>query len=166
MSRGPDEIPDAKWQAVEVPGLLKAKLPGASALQTQNVAGVPLVMKLCTPDKDSMYAISYTDGDLPPHRRAMSPDALLNDSCNGSVAGSGGKEVSRESISLAGFPGRQLVIDVPKGNGKIVSRIYLVNGRLVTVMAGGRGMEPDNANVRKLFASLELLAPPAGGDPR
>lgn len=159
--RAPATIPDSKWQTVEAPGLMKAKLPGSPNIQTMNVAGVGMTMRTVTPDEDSMYAVAYSEDELPPHRRGLPAETLLNDACSGSVQGvarDGGHEVSRESITLGPHPGKQIVIDIPKGGGKLTSRVYLVNGRIVMLMAGGRGLEPDHPNVRKLFASLEITA--------
>jgi hypothetical protein len=166
------EIPESKWRTVEVPGVMKAMLPSEPNLVRNSVAGVPVVTRTSTPNEDSVYMIMCTEEPLPAERRALPVDTILDDACNGSVAAvkdKGAKELSRSSVSLGKHPGRQIVMSVPEGKGKLVYRIYVANGRLIIVMAGGKGMEPDNANAKKLFDSVQVLAPPIAdiesGDP-
>jgi hypothetical protein len=88
---------------------------------------------------------------------------LLNDSCNGSVANlkaQGGVEESRRSIQLGPHPGKELVVNMVKADGKMVSRIYIAHGRLYIVMAGGLGLHADHENVKRLFDSFEILEKP------
>ena len=67
------------------------------------------------------------------------------------------RESSRTSVSFEGYPGKELVLKVPAGNGKVVSRVYLVEGQLFMLSMGGRGVSPDNANVKFLFDSLKSV---------
>jgi len=100
---------------------------------------------------------------LPEHRRALPVETLLNDSCDGSVANlraQGGAEESRHSIQLGPHPGKQLVIEMHRAGGKVISRVYLVNGRIYIVMAGGLGLRPGHENVQRLFDSFEILEKP------
>lgn len=171
--RSPKAIPDAAWKSVEVPGVLRVKLPGSSSTETLNSAGARFVMQTCSPDEDSMYGVGYMPDPIPEQRRSLSAERLLNDACDGSknsLAKQGGVEVSRESITLGPHPGKQLVVDVPQGNGKLVYRIYLANDRIVMLMAGGKGLDADHSNVKKLFASLEITTvsapPPPDKEPK
>ena len=127
---------------------------------TQDIKGLKVVAYHYLPDRNSAYAISYMEGELPPERRSLSVDQLLNDSCDGAVANTpGGKEISRKSITLGPHAGKQVVVRVAEGRGKIIMRVYIhaTNKRLFTVLAGGEGFEPRDKNVQWLFNSFEIL---------
>jgi hypothetical protein len=163
------EIPEGLWQPFEAPGRCKVLFPGIPKTESQSIAGMQMVMHSAQPDNDSVFGIGYTEGDLPPHRRNLPAEALLNDSCDGSAANisnMGGKEVSRRSIQLGNFPGKELVMYVARAPGHMISRCYLVGGRLYVIMCGGKGYDPGQKNVQRFFDSLEILdsgepAPPA-----
>jgi hypothetical protein len=169
-------IPEGEWQALEIPNHLRVRLPGAAQKVTQPVAGMTMIMHQCQPDKNSVYAVAYMEGELPAHRRALPVETLLNDSCDGSVANlraQGGVEESRHPVQLGPHPGKELVVNMRKADGKMISRVFIVNSRLYIVMAGGLGLRPDHENVKRLFDSFEILevpevaaapaAAPAGG---
>jgi hypothetical protein len=156
-------IPESQWQPLEIPNRLRVRLPGAAQQVSQPIAGMTMVMHQCQPDKNSVYAVAYMEGSLPAHRRALPVETLLNDSCDGSVANlraQGGVEESRRSVKLGPHPGMELVVDMPKKDGKMVSRIFIVNSRLYIVMAGGFGLRPGHENVNRLFDSFEILEQP------
>jgi hypothetical protein len=163
----PAVIPAAEWDTLEVPGRLKILMPGTARRTEQMAAGASMIMHLCERDKDSVYGVGYNDSAPPPDRLALPAEVLLNDSCEGALAfarDKGGRELSRESIQLGTYPGKELVIELPKGNGKMIMRAYLAHGRLIMALAGGRGFEPGQENLRRFFDSLEILdggAPPA-----
>jgi hypothetical protein len=165
-------IPEGQRLPLEIPNRLRVRLPGAAQQISQPIAGMTMIMHQCRPDKNSEYAVAYMEGSLPAHRRALPVETLLNDSCDGSVANlraQGGVEESRRSIQLGPHPGKELVVDMPKKDGKMVSRVFIVNYRLYVVMAGGFGLRPGHENVNRLFDSFEILeqpgeaAAPAGG---
>jgi hypothetical protein len=156
-------IPEGQWQALEIPNRIKVRLPGAAKQMNQPIAGMTMIMHLCEADKNSFYAVSYMEGVLPEHRRALPVETLLNDSCDGSVPNlraQGGLEESRHSIQLGPHPGKELVIDMRRADGKVISRVYIVNSRLYIVMAGGLGLRADHENVQRLFDSFEILERP------
>ncbi|HJZ58507.1 MAG TPA: hypothetical protein VKE74_26430 [Gemmataceae bacterium] len=159
----PPEIPASEWVEVEVPNVFRAKLPGTAERKVQQApGGITMVTHDCQPNKNCIYAIAYTEGPLPPHMQAMTIEELLNDSCDGAVAGvkdQGGKELKREPVTLGPHPGKQLIIGAPRGQGKMISRIFVAHGRKFMVMAGGRGYEADQKNVQRLFESFEILDP-------
>jgi hypothetical protein len=156
-------IPDQKWQALEVPNRLRVRLPGPAQKVTQPVAGMTMIMHQYQPDPHSIYAVAYMEGTLPENRRSLPVETLLNDSCNGSVANlqaQGGVEESRRSVQLGPHPGKELVVNMVKADGKMVSRVYIAHGRLYIVMAGGLGLHADHENVKRLFDSFEILEKP------
>jgi len=154
--------PPDSWQTFEVPNRFRVKLPppGRPGQVVQDMMGLKVAAYHLSLDRDSVYAISYMEGELPPGRRSLPVDQLLNDSCDGAVANTpGGKEISRKSITLGPHAGKQVVIRVAEGRGKIIMRVYIhaINKRLFTVLAGGEGFEPRDKSVRWLFNSFEIL---------
>ena len=160
---GPDLTPPEYWQEQNLSDRFKVSLPGSPTVSNQQITGeMSMKMLMVSPDQGTFYAAAHSVGQLPPERAALSTEQLLNDSCDGSretlkQQDSGVKELSRTSVSLDGFPGKELVLRVPAGGGKVVSRIYLVEGQLFMVSAGGRGLSADNANVKFLFDSLKSI---------
>jgi hypothetical protein len=160
-------IPAEKWQVVEVPGRVKVLLPGPAQRTAQPAAGLTMIMHIVeTPDHNSMYALSYSEGKLPPHRVNLPAGVLLADACDGATANlkkQGGEELSRRDIQLGSYPGKELVHRLRKG--RMITRIYLAHGQLYMVMAGGVGLDADHENVKRLFDSFEIQdggKPPAG----
>jgi predicted Zn finger-like uncharacterized protein len=156
-------IADEKWQALEIPNRIKVRLPGAAKQLKQPISSITMTMHQCLPDNNSFYAVAYTEGLLPENRRGLPVETLLNDSCDGSVANmkaQGGVEESRRSVQLGPYPGKELVVDMRRAGGKVISRVYLVNGSLYIVMAGGLGLRPEHENVQRLFDSFEILEKP------
>lgn len=153
-------FPDEQWRALEIPNRVKARLPGTAQQISQPICGLTMIMHQCQPDKNSVYAVAYLEGVLPENRRALPVETLLNDACDGSVANlsaQGGDEESRHSVHLGFYPGKELVVNIRRAGGKMISRVYIANSRLYIVMAGGVGLRPDHENVQRLFDSFEIL---------
>jgi len=129
--------------------------------------GITMVLHVFQPDKDSFYIVGYMAGELPAHRRGLPVETLLNDGCQGALTNvPGSQEVSRASIHLGPYPGKQLVMYLPRVRGKIIARVYLANGHVYMLLAGAPGLELGHANVQRLFDSFEILdtgTPPAPG---
>ncbi len=120
----------------------------------------------CNPN--TAFMVSYSEGALPPERRKLGSEALLDDSCDGAVRNvqsDGDVEKQRESIKLGAIPGKQVLIDFPKKNGRMIVRIFLFEQRLYVALALGKGYSPEHENVKRFFSSFEILeksaAPPA-----
>jgi len=160
---GPDLIPPEYWQEQTLSDRFKVSLPGSPTVSNQPITEqFSMKMLMVSPDKGTFYAAAHSVGVLPPERAALPVELLLNDSCDGSretlkQQDPGVRELSRTSVSFEGYPGKELVLKVPAGNGKVVSRVYLVEGQLFMLSMGGRGVSPDNANVKFLFDSLKSV---------
>jgi hypothetical protein len=105
---------------------------------------------------------------LPPHRLALPVETLLTDTCNGTVANvanMGGQEERREAIQLGPHVGKELSVFIPRANGRIISRFYIVGGRLYMAMCGGSGHDVGHANVKRFFESFTILDAGAGAGP-
>jgi hypothetical protein len=159
----PDEIPESQWVAVEVPNRFRAKLPGNASVKSEPApGGGTLVMHTVQPDKDSVYAVGYSEGVLPRHRRDLPAEQLLNDACDGMVANTarmGSEEADRFTLDNAPFPAKQIILKIPQARGRMIARVYIAHGRVFVVMAGGRGFHEDQANVTRLFESFGILDP-------
>lgn len=164
---GPDPIPDDQWREVVVENRFKVLLPGPATNQTQNVMGIQMKSYLFSPSNDSAYVVGYTEGNLPAHRANLPLETLLNDSCNGSLEmmkrmDPDSKELSRTSVQCGEHTGKELVVYVPRGKGRSISRVFYIHGHLYIISAVGKGMRESHANVQKLFNSfvpLEVAKP-------
>ncbi len=165
------EIPEAEWKAVEVPGLLRAKLPGEPRTAKSLLPGTKLTMVMSTaaPDKESVYAVGVSEGVLPVEQFGGKVDPLVDQFAEmivEDVKEAGGKEEKRTKLGTARTgPGREIVLRLPEKQGKMMYRVYLIRGRVYLLMAGGPDLDADHPNVTRLFRSFEPLdgtaAPPA-----
>lgn len=160
---GPDLIPPEYWQEQTLSDRFKVSLPGSPTVSNQHITEqMSMKMLIVSPDKGTFYMAAHSVGNLPAERAALPVELLLNDSCDGSretlkQQDPDVRELSRTSVSFEGYPGKELVLRVPAGNGKVVSRVYLVEGQLFMLSIGGRGVSADNVNVKFLFDSLKSV---------
>jgi hypothetical protein len=87
-------------------------------------------------DKHAAYAVSYLD--RPASGDTRTPDQILDSMRDAEVAKSGGKLLGTSAIKLPnGAPGREVEVSIKQGDGKhaMRDRIYLVNGRMYSVLA-------------------------------
>ena len=85
---------------------------------------------------DVGYFVSYTDY-APEIVQKGDPEKMLDGSRDGAVSNVHGKLVSETRITLAGHPGRELLIDAKPGDappGTIKERIFMVKNRLYQVV--------------------------------
>ncbi|MBN9523869.1 hypothetical protein J0H58_36060 [bacterium] len=171
------EIPEAAWKAVEMPGLLRAKLPGEPRTAKSPLPGTKLtmVMSIAAPDKESEYAVGVSEGVLPVAELGGKVDPLVDQFAQmiaEDVTEAGGKEEKRAKLGTARTgPGREVVLRLPEKRGKMVYRVYLIRGRVYLLMAVGPDLDADHPNVTRLFRSFEPLdgavapPPPPGDEP-
>jgi hypothetical protein len=106
---------------------------------------------------DSMFIISsiknYAENDSEP------VDQRLDTARDNAISVSNGKLVAEKKIAIAGYPGREIVIDTQDG-GVIKSRVYAVNNQLIAMMVVSTKdkIEQDSFNI--FFNSLKLKLPP------
>jgi hypothetical protein len=165
-------IAESEWKDLEAPNRFKVSLPGTPKRESQPAAGLEMIIYNVEYNRDTAFMVSYSEGDLPPERRNVGSEVLLNDSCDGmvrKVQPEGGVEKERESIKLGAIPGKQVVIDFPKKNGRMIARCYVLEHRLYIILAIGKGYSLDHDNVKRLFCSFEILeksaAPPPALNP-
>jgi FimV-like protein len=107
---------------------------------------------------DFTYIMVYNDF---PQRLINSSDsrAMLNGARDGAVESLGGRLLSENSISINGFPGRELKVKVSEGPYTSVAqvRIYLVRNRLYQIYAIAPEARASSPDVKKFLDSFKLL---------
>jgi predicted Zn finger-like uncharacterized protein len=166
----PPTIPPDAWQAYDVKDRLTSQLPVPFRRTQQDlrVLGGDAVIHVESswPEREQAhnaiytqwYGIGYTANALPAAQRGVPEKDLLNRICDDLAANakaSGDEEVKRRSIQLDSYPGMELTMAVR--HGKTVTRFYLAHHRIYLVAAGGRGIEPNQPNVKRLFESLQIV---------
>ena len=84
-------------------------------------------------------------------------ETVLDGARDRAIAEVGGSRTIEELVSLDGFPGRALNVDVAGGQLIFRSRIYLVGLRLYQVTWTGPPEESVSIRVRRFFDSFRLL---------
>jgi hypothetical protein len=108
---------------------------------------------------DVGYFVSYTDYE-PEIVRKADPEKMLDGSRDGAVSNVNGKLVSETRITLAGHPGRELVIDAkPKETppGTIKERIFMVQNRLYQVVVVAPRRKDIASEADAFLQSFKLL---------
>jgi hypothetical protein len=159
-----------RWEAVEVPSRLRALLPGPAQRREQPSAGMKTITYQYQPTPDTVYAVSYSEATVPPHRAQVGSEFILKEACDGANAAlrqqaaksnEDVEELGRRSVQLGLFPGKELTQRVGTRGGRMITRMYLAHGRLYLVLAGGIGLNADHENVKRLFDSFQILERPS-----
>lgn len=95
--------------------------------------------------KDGFYGIAY--GDYPMDASKVPVSLLLDSAAQGAASNSGAKITGKKSITLNGYPGLELDMEVPPskvpGGGRVACRIIWVAPRIYIVAVGG----PESSDV-------------------
>lgn len=122
----------------------------------------PVKMLHSSPDGDTTYAVTWADN--PPVARASNndPDRTLDQAREGMLASTGTSLVSETRITVAGFPGREILAHNSAGGVLNTRLIYVpaagnsAGGRLYTLMAlfptSGARSEQDVSHFFNSFA--------------
>jgi hypothetical protein len=161
------------WRDFVAPGF-KADMPGKPKYtqQVQQVGADRLQVQtyevsLRSPARS--FGITYSD--YPAHViRATPAEARLNGARDGAVKAVRGRLRSEKRLTLNGFPGRELEIEVG-GKGAAVTRLYAVDSRMFILTVGGPDVKPDDPDVKRFLDSFQLQSagpPPnqVAGQPR
>lgn len=129
------------WQEVQAPdNSFVVSMPTKPVETTQSLPG-NLQMHVLTGNmkQDGFYGVAYAD--YPVNGSKVPVDTLLSTAANGAASNSGAQIVSKKPITLSGYPGVEVDMDVPKqavpGGGKVACRIYWVAPRMYIVVVGG-----------------------------
>ncbi len=126
------------WQEFTAPdGRFEILMPGVPEMQVNEIqSGLgPLTQILYMVDRGPQaYMIGFTELDEA-LLAEQSADILLEDAAGRGVAGVGGEVLDYQEIEFAGYPGRELQIEVADGDGVIQARFILVDDRLYQISA-------------------------------
>jgi hypothetical protein len=108
---------------------------------------------------DENYALSATYADY--NSIGMKIDSTTaNSVLEGSVQGVAAKfnttVTSEKTVSIEGFPGREITVSVMNNAGLIHMISYLVNGRMYILQAICDPAKDNNAEMKAFFASFTL----------
>lgn len=134
-------------------GNFSALFPGEPKEKTQN----ELVFKMHSfvfSTKKVAYYVSYTD--FPEKLRVSPTDKFYDNARNGSL-GKDGKLLQEKSITIEGFPGREIQVDKNKGEAFVVDRYFLVANRMYQVMAVVPKQDQSSTNISYFLDSFSLL---------
>jgi hypothetical protein len=134
-------------------------MPGTPSYEKTNtstaVGAIDMHMFSLNIKQDAAYMIMYSD--YPEIVTRANPESLLDGGRNGALANTKGKLIGEQSMSLDGFPGREIVIEVP-GKGIMKLRAFLVRQRLFQVLAVGTKEKIEHEDTAKYLTSFRLLA--------
>lgn len=138
-------------------GKYKLLMPGSPKSQTEAAAGMTMHIQSYE-ERDGAFMVMYVDAPIPANESEAQIQARLDGSRNGALANVKGKLISESQIKLADkYHGREFRGEITKPQGVIVTRIYLVGGRLYQVMALGNPSWVDRDVIKKCLGSFELL---------
>jgi len=136
-------------------------MPGAPTEETQTQAtelGDIDIHMFTYEEKDVAYIVGY---NLLPAAilELSSADPMLDGACEGQVSSVNGTEVSRQTISLGAYPGRELEIRVDDADGikTLHTRIYLVEDKLYQVLVVGGEDQSGAEDTIKFLDAFKLL---------
>jgi serine/threonine-protein kinase len=149
----------AAWQEFSsAEGNFAVLMPGTPSYEkkSQSTALGPIDMHMFTLNlkRDAVYMVMYSD--YPEIVTRAKPVDLLDGGRNGALSNTKGKLVGEQNMSLDGFPGREIVIEVP-GKGLMKLRAFMVRQRLFQVMAVGTKEKIDHEDTAKYLTSFRLL---------
>lgn len=126
------------WQDFLAPDeQFRILMPGVPALQVRTIQTPYGEQEQHVYEVDlgpQAYMIGFT-GLSPDVLTGYSTDALLDDAAGRGVAAVSGQLKRFEQTTFAGYPARDLVIDVADGDGVIHARFVLVDDRLYQIAA-------------------------------
>lgn len=159
----------AEWVTVQnKPGKFKVLFPRAPQESEQKLETAigPLKMKIFMyevdkfKDDNAMYGLMYSDY----------PDSLVNSdfkdeildnffekAIEGAANNIKGTILSKKTISIKGYPGRQARVSFAEGQGIMNLRMYLVKNRSYFLEVGYEKDKEGNAAIDKFFNSFELM---------
>ena len=149
----------AVWQEFSsTEGNFAILMPGTPSYEKKNSTTVlgPIDMHMFTLNikRDAAYLIMYSD--YPEIVTRAKPDDLLDGGRDGALANTKGRLISEQNMSLDGFPGREIVIEVP-GKGLMKLRAFMVRRRLFQIIAVGTKEMVEHEDAGRYLTSFRLL---------
>jgi hypothetical protein len=133
-------------------GRFRILLPGTPSPLNEKVLGKGArAVQLKQPSGE--YTVAWSD----PEPGKAGAEEQLDRHCNLAVENLKGKALSHKTISLAGQPGRELLVEAGDGQVLVRLRLYLVDGRLYQVAVGGAKWWVEKPSTAKVLDSFEVL---------
>jgi hypothetical protein len=151
------------WAVYQPEGVgFAVELPGEWNVETQNAtspAGNKFKMymaRVTVGRKEYGSAHAFISAIAP----RVTVTAMLDAMRDSAVANTDGKLRSEEKVLVSNLPGRQIIVELPRGNVVVSMRFFLLDNVMITVTAAGApGIESDPDTLRML-QSLKVVRKP------
>jgi hypothetical protein len=109
--------------------------------------------------QNQVYLVNYTEypEGLVDSRDTAKLDGIFRSSIDGAAKNVNGKILSEKTISLRGFPGREVKISFQEGLDIITMRIYLVNNKMYLLETIAETAKDGNDVIARFMNSFDLL---------
>ena len=148
----------SSWQTVNGEGFT-VSMPGSPSHDTQSVPSAvgPIPIHLYTLSEGfEGYIVGYSEYPDAVFSSAQ-PEDLMNGAQNGAINNVQGQVTSQRSITINGYPGREIVGTSPSKNIGFVARLYLVKPRMYMMLYTQYDKDkPASTNGKKFLESLQL----------
>jgi len=134
-------------------GNFSALFPGEPKEKTQNEL-VFKVHSFAFEKRNTAYLVLYVDY---PEKLHVSPTEQTFDGARNGALGKDGKLLQEKSITIEGFPGREIQVNKNKGEAFIVDRYFLAANRMYQIMAVVPKQDQSSTNISYFLNSFSLL---------
>jgi hypothetical protein len=149
--------PHATWRAFTPEGVgYTIEMPGEWTLKTEDVRARGGTMKITVATVRAGRNAYITIHSRHPEAGVLPAAQVLDGVRDGAVSNVKGKLRKEDAILVSDLPGREFIIDGPNGLVAI-SRIVLLDNKLVQVMAAGPIMVLAEPDTRRFLNSLKVV---------
>jgi hypothetical protein len=134
-------------------GNFSALFPGTPKEESQNEIFLTL-HSFTFEVKNGAYIVSY--GDFPEKLHVSPTDKFFDGSRNGAL-GKDGKLLQEKSMTIEGFPGREIQFEKKGGEAFVVDRYFLAANRMYQVMVVVPKQDQSSTNISYFLDSFSLL---------
>ena len=146
----------ATWRAFAPEGVgYSIEMPGEWTLQSEEVRARGGTMKITVATVRAGRNAYITIHSRHPEAGVLPAAQVLDGARDGAVANVKGKLRKEDAILVSDLPGREFIIDAPNGLVAI-SRIFLLDNKLVQAMAAGPVMVLAEPDTRRFLDSLKV----------
>jgi hypothetical protein len=149
--------PANQWQTVKGRGF-SIQMPGKPEVMTtqESVDGdtVPTTAYQVHLPNHTGYMVTVTDLPVSFDPNSKIAKKILDEGMRESVKKHQAKVVSKQSLTLGGYPGREVTLRDSNASGKL--RMFLVKDKIFSVMSAGDAKQLSQQNVDRFFRSFKL----------